>query len=116
MFISFDLGGFVTIYKPPIGFWLQVVSVKLFGFNGLALMLPQAIAGVLSVALLYYLVRRIFGGAAGLLAALALAITPISVVADRNNIIDGTLVFTVLLGSWAVTRAVETGKLRWLLL
>ncbi len=115
-FNSFDPGGFVTIDKPPLGFWLQVVSVKIFGFNGVALMLPQAIAGVLSVALLYYLVRRVFGAAAGLLAALALAITPISVVASRNNIIDGTLVFTVLLGAWAVTRAVETGKLRWLLL
>lgn len=114
-FNSFDPGGFVTIDKPPLGFWLQVVSVKILGFNGVALMLPQAIAGVLSVALLYYLVRRVFGGAAGLLAALALATTPISVVASRNNIIDGTLVFTVLLGAWAVTRAVETGKLRWLL-
>jgi 4-amino-4-deoxy-L-arabinose transferase-like glycosyltransferase len=115
-FNSFDPGGFVTIDKPPLGFWLQVVSAKIFGFNGVALMLPQAIAGVLSVALLYYLVRRVFGGAAGLLAALALAVTPISVVASRNNIIDGTLAFTVLLGAWAVTRAVETGKLRWLLL
>jgi 4-amino-4-deoxy-L-arabinose transferase-like glycosyltransferase len=115
-FNSFDPGGFVTIDKPPLGFWLQVVSAKIFGFNGVALMLPQAITGVLSVALLYYLVRRVFGGAAGLLAALALAVTPISVVASRNNIIDGTLVFTVLLGAWAVTRAVETGKLRWLLL
>lgn len=115
-FNSFDPGGFVTIDKPPLGFWLQVASAKLFGFNGVALMLPQAIAGILAVALLYYLVRRVFGGAAGLLAALALALTPISVVASRNNIIDGTLAFTVLLGAWAVTRAVETGKLRWLLL
>jgi 4-amino-4-deoxy-L-arabinose transferase-like glycosyltransferase len=115
-FNSFDPGGFVTIDKPPLGFWLQVVSAKIFGFNGVALMLPQAIAGVLSVASLSSPVRRIFGGAAGLLAALALAVTPISVVASRNNIIDGTLVFTVLLGAWAVTRAVETGKLRWLLL
>ena len=115
-FNSFDPGGFVTIDKPPLGFWLQVASAKIFGFNGVTLMLPQALAGVLSVALLYYLVSRVFGGPAGLLAALALAVTPISVVASRNNIIDGTLVFTVLLGAWAVTRAVETGKLRWLLL
>jgi hypothetical protein len=30
----------------------------------------------------------------------------------RNNIIDGTLILVVLLGAWAVSRAVETGKLR----
>ncbi len=114
-FNSFDPGGFVTIDKPPVGFWLQVLSTKIFGFNGVALMLPQALAGVLSVAVLFYLVRRTFGPAAGLLAGLALALTPITVVASRNNIIDGTLVLAVLLGAWAVLRAAETGSLRWLL-
>jgi 4-amino-4-deoxy-L-arabinose transferase-like glycosyltransferase len=115
-FASFDPGGFVSIDKPPLGFWLQVDSVKIFGYSGVALMLPQALAGVCSVALLYHLVNRTFGRWAGLIAALALAITPISVVANRNNIVDSTLVLAVLLGAWAVTRAVESGRLRWLLL
>ena len=116
LFNSFDSLGFVTIDKPPLGFWIQAASARVFGFNGLSLMLPQALAGVLSVALLYYLVRRVFGVVAGLLAALALAVMPVSVAASRNNIIDGLLVLTVLLAAWAVTRAVETGRLRWLLL
>ena len=72
-FNAFDPGGFVTIDKPPLGFWLQVASAKVFGFSGLSLMLPQALAGVLSVAVLYRLVSRTFGTVAGLLAALALA-------------------------------------------
>jgi 4-amino-4-deoxy-L-arabinose transferase-like glycosyltransferase len=71
---------------------------------------------VLSVLLLYHLVRRHFGVVAGLLAALALAISPISVLTNRNNTIDSTLVLVMLLGAWAVLRAVESGKLRWLLL
>src|ERR687885_70598 len=71
-FTAFDPGGFVTIDKPPLGFWLQVASAKVFGFSGLSLMLPQALAGVLSVAVLYRLVSRTFGAVAGLLAALAL--------------------------------------------
>jgi 4-amino-4-deoxy-L-arabinose transferase-like glycosyltransferase len=115
-FNSLDSASFVTIDKPPLGFWLQAASAKLFGYSGVALMLPQALAGVCSVWLLYHLVSRVFGKPAGLLAALALAITPISVVANRNNIVDSTLVVAVLLGAWAVSRAVETGKLRWLLL
>jgi 4-amino-4-deoxy-L-arabinose transferase-like glycosyltransferase len=115
-FNAFDPGGFVTIDKPPLGFWLQAASAKVFGFNGVALLLPQAAAGVLSVAFLYLLVRRLFGRVAGLLAALALAVTPISVVTNRDNTIDSTLVLLVLLGAWAVTRAIESGKLRWLLL
>src|SRR5579871_135496 len=115
-FVSFDPGGFVTIDKPPLGFWLQVASVKVFGFTPFAIFLPQALAGVLSVLLLYHLVRRHFGVIAGLLAALALAITPISVVTNRNNTIDSTLALALLLGAWAVLKAAETGKLRWLLL
>lgn len=115
-FVAYDPGGFVTVDKPPLGFWLQAASAKLFGFTPFSIFLPQALAGVLSVLLLYYLVRRHFGVVAGLLAALALAISPISVVTNRNNTIDSTLVFTMLLGAWAVMRAAETGKCRWLLL
>jgi 4-amino-4-deoxy-L-arabinose transferase-like glycosyltransferase len=115
-FVSFDAAGFVSVDKPPLGLWLQAASAKIFGFSGVSLILPQAIAGLLSVALLYYLVRRIFGPGTGLLSALALAITPVSVVVSRNNIIDSTLILTLLLGIWAVSRAVETGRVRWLLL
>jgi len=114
-FSSFDPGGFVTIDKPPLSFWFQVAGVKIFGFNGVALLLPQALAGVVSVALLYHLVARKFGGVAGLLAALALAVTPISVVTARDNTIDTTLVLLLLLAAWALTRAIESGTLRWLL-
>ena len=115
-FVSLDPVGFVTVDKPPLGFWLQVASAKLFGFTPFSLFFPQALAGVLSVLLLYHLVRRHFGVVAGLLAALALAVSPISVVTNRNNTIDSTLVLTMLLGAWTVMKAAETGKWRWLML
>jgi 4-amino-4-deoxy-L-arabinose transferase-like glycosyltransferase len=114
-FVSFD-AGFVSIDKPPLGLWIQAASAKLFGFSGLSLLLPQALAGVLSVALLYHLVRRAFGPVAGLIAALVLAVTPIVVVTSRNNTADMLLVLTVLVAAWAVIRAAEAASLRWLLL
>lgn len=114
-FISFDPGGFVTVDKPPLGLWVQAASGALFGFNGISLLLPQAVAGVLSILLLYHLVRRVFGPTAGLAAALVLTVTPISVAANRNNTMDSLLVFVLLLAAWAVSRAAETGRLRWLL-
>ena len=79
-----------------------------------SVLLPEAIAGVLAVALIFHLVRRIFGPLAGLIAALVLAISPISVVTNRNNIIDSLLVLTLLLAAWMVSKAAETGRLRWL--
>ena len=115
-FVSFDPGGFVSVDKPPLGFWMQAASAKLFGFHGWSILLPEALAGVLSVAVLSHLVRRTFGPIAGLVAALALALTPISVVTNRNNTIDSLLILIVLLAAWAVLKGAETGRLRWLLL
>jgi 4-amino-4-deoxy-L-arabinose transferase-like glycosyltransferase len=114
-FVAFDPGGFVTIDKPPLGFWTQALSATIFGFSGWSLILPQALAGVLSVALLYQLVARAFGAWAGVIAALVLTVTPISVAANRNNTIDGQLIFVLLLAAWAVSLAAERGQMRWLL-
>ena len=114
-FASFD-AGFVSVDKPPVGFWIQAASAWLFGFHGWSLLLPQALAGILSVGLLYHLVGRAFGPAAGLLAALTLALTPISIVLNRHNNLEGLLVLTVLLAAWAFVRAVETGRLHWILM
>ena len=115
-FAAFDPGGFVTVDKPPLGFWLQVLSTKIFGFTPFSIFFPQALCGVLAVLLLYALVRRHFGVNAALLAALVLALSPISVVTNRNNTIDGTLALVLLLAAWAAIHAAEAGKLRWLLL
>src|SRR5215207_4879265 len=112
-FASYD-AGFVSVDKPPLGFWVQATSAYLFGFHGWSLLLPQALAGILSVALLYHLVGRSFGPVAGLLAALALALTPISVATNRHNNLESLLVLTVLLAAWVFILAAETGRLRWL--
>ncbi len=115
-FVAYDPGGFVSLDKPPVGLWLEVGSAKLLGFSPFSLFLPQAICGVLAVWLLAALVRRHFGVVAALLAALALALSPLSVVTDRNNTLDGTLVLALLLAAWAFIRACESSKVRWLLL
>ncbi len=122
-FVAFDPAGFVSVDKPPLGLWIQTVSAWFFGFEGWALMLPQALAGVLCVWLMYGLVKRVFGPTAGVIAALVLAITPISVAANRNNTMDSLLVITSLLAAWAVSIAADPstslrtgGRLRWLLM
>jgi 4-amino-4-deoxy-L-arabinose transferase-like glycosyltransferase len=110
-FGSFDPLGFVTVDKPPVALWIQAASAWLLGFHGWSILLPQAMMGVASVVLVYHLVRRVFGAGAGLLAALILAITPIGVAMDRDNLPDPALVLILLLAAWALTRAVETGRL-----
>ncbi len=115
-FVAAEPGASVTVDKPPLGLWIQAVSASFLGVNGFAVVLPQIIAGILSVLMVYHLVRRSFGTPAGLLAALALTITPIVVATDRNNTIDSTLILTLLLAAWAFIKAAETTKFRYLLL
>jgi 4-amino-4-deoxy-L-arabinose transferase-like glycosyltransferase len=112
---SFDAAGFITIDKPPVGLWIQCVSAALLGFSGWALVLPEALAGVGSVALLYAIVSRAFGKPAGLVSALALAVTPIFVAVSRNGTMDGTLIFVILLAVWAAIRAAREASVPYLL-
>lgn len=115
-FVSFDPAGFVTIDKPPLGFWIQAIFAKIFGYSGWSIILPQAIAGVISVWVIYCVVKRSFGAAAGLISALCLAVTPVFVAVSRNNTCDNLLVLTLLLACWALSIAAEKGKLKYLLL
>jgi 4-amino-4-deoxy-L-arabinose transferase-like glycosyltransferase len=115
-YAAYEPGGSVSVDKPPLGFWLQVFSARLFGLNGFALALPQALAGVLSILVVFFLVKRPFGNPAGLTAALSLAIIPITVVTERNNTIDGTLVLVLLLAVWALLKSIRRGSFGYLLL
>ncbi len=115
-FVSFDGGGFVSVDKPPLGLWIQAISALIFGFQGWSLILPQALAAVISTALVYHLVRRSFGNPAGLIAALVFALTPILAAVSRTNDFDTMVVLFVLLAAWAVMVAAERGSLKLLLL
>jgi 4-amino-4-deoxy-L-arabinose transferase-like glycosyltransferase len=101
-FNAFDPAGFVSVDKPPLAFWVQTGSAEFFGFSPFGVLLPQVLEGTASILVLYHLVRRVFGTAAGLLAALFLVLTPIAVAVDRSNNTDTLLVLTLLLAAWAL--------------
>ncbi len=115
-FVAAEPGGSVSIDKPPLGLWIQALSAYFLGVNGVAVILPQIIAGVIAVLLLYHLIARQFGAWPGVVAALVLAITPVAVATDRNNTMDSLLVLTLLLAAWAIIKATEEARLRWLLI
>lgn len=114
-FIAAEPGGAVSVDKPPLGLWIEAAFGFIFGVSGLSLAMPNVIAGILDIPLIYILVKKYLGELAGIIAALVLALTPIFVATHRHNTLDGMLVFTLLLATWAFINATETGKLRWLL-
>lgn len=115
-FGAFDPSGALAVDKPPVDLWLQVASVKLFGFSPRSLVLPAAIAGTIAVPLLYDAVRRLFGTVAGLCAGAALAVMPVSVVASRSDALDSLMMMLALLAFWLVVLAVQRGRARYLYL
>ncbi|MCY8698676.1 glycosyltransferase family 39 protein [Bacillus spizizenii] len=114
-YASFDPSGFVTVDKPPVVLWIQTIFALIFGVHTWSVIIPQALAGVGSVFLLYRMIKPTFGIGAARIAALVMALTPIAVAVSRTNNIDSMLVFTLLLGSSCLLRAVKQGKLVWLL-
>lgn len=114
-FGAFEPGGSVSIDKPPVDLWLQVASVKLLGFSSTTLKLPEICAGIASAPLLFAAVRRMWGVAAGLAAAIALAVLPVEVLTARSDTMDGVMMALIVLALWLIVRACETGRWRWLL-
>lgn len=104
---SSDMGNSITVDKPPAALWLMALSVRVFGLSSFAILLPQALLGVASVALLYAAVSRYWGRAAGLLAGFSLATTPVVVLMFRFNNPDALLVFLEIATIYALVRALE---------
>ncbi|HEY5188932.1 MAG TPA: glycosyltransferase family 39 protein [Solirubrobacteraceae bacterium] len=115
VFISLDRTGLMTVDKPPLALWVQALSARVFGFNSLSLLIPQALMGVAATGLIYDLTRRRFGRPAGFAAGLALAATPVVVAVSRHNNPDELLVLCCVAALWFTVRALETGRTRWLI-
>ena len=115
-YISFDPAGLVSVDKPPLGLWVQALFVMVFVYHGWAMLLPQALAGAASSAMMYVLTAKRFGRPAGLISALVFAVTPAVVVASRNNTMDMQLILVLLVAAWFLFRSIDTGKWRWLFL
>ncbi|MCM3727167.1 glycosyltransferase family 39 protein [Neobacillus cucumis] len=115
-YASFDPVGFITVDKPPVALWVQTLSAKIFGLSDFSVLLPEALAGVFSVYLMYILVKPKFGRAASLLSSLVLACSPIFVAVVRTNNVDSILIVTLLIATWALMKAVDRKKLGLLIL
>jgi 4-amino-4-deoxy-L-arabinose transferase-like glycosyltransferase len=110
---SLDSSNFITVDKPPASLWVMDLSMRVFGVNSWSLLVPQALEGVAAVALLYAAVKRVAGPSAGLLAGAILATTPVATLMFRYDNPDALLVLLMTAGAYAIVRAIEAGRMRW---
>jgi 4-amino-4-deoxy-L-arabinose transferase-like glycosyltransferase len=120
-FGSLDPNNFITVDKPPAALWMTGLSVRLFGMNSWAVLAPQAVMGVVAVAVLYATLRRtvtdpIRGAVAGLIAGAVLAVTPAATLMFRYNNPDALMVLLVTVAAYCLMRAVASASWRWLAL
>lgn len=113
---SSDPGNAITVDKPPLSLWVMSISVRLFGLNSWSLLAPQALMGIMTVLLLYLIVRRHFGTKVGLLAATFMAVTPVSTVMFRYNNPDALLILLMAAIAFSVLRAIDREQPKWLVL
>jgi 4-amino-4-deoxy-L-arabinose transferase-like glycosyltransferase len=113
---SFDPSGLMTVDKPPLAFWVQALSARVFGYHSLSVLVPQALMGMATVALVYDLTRRLWGRTAGFVAGLVLAVTPITVAISRHNNPDALLALCCAGALWCLVRALQDGRTRWIVL
>ena len=109
---AFDPKATITIDKLAGSFLPQALSARIFGFHPWSLALPQVIEGVVSVLVMYRVVRRWAGPAAGLLAAGIFAATPIAASMFGHSMEDGALTMCLVLAADSWQRAVMEGRLR----
>ena len=74
--------------KPPLFFWLQAVSMKIFGINEFAARFPNVLCGIISLMMLYFFGRKIYGHRFGLLWILSYAAAILPFFFFKSGIID----------------------------
>jgi 4-amino-4-deoxy-L-arabinose transferase-like glycosyltransferase len=109
---AFDPAATITIDKLAGSFLPQALSARIFGFHPWSLALPQVIEGVVSVLVMYRVVRRWSGVVPGLLAAGIFAITPVAASMFGHSMEDGALTMCLVLAADAYQTAVLEARLR----
>ena len=113
-FGSLDAANSITVDKAPASLWVMELSARVFGVNSWSILAPQALEGVATVGVLYMTVKRWFSPGAALLAGAVVAVTPVAALMFRFNNPDALLVLLLVLGAYALTRALEHGNTWWL--
>src|SRR6478752_3705493 len=115
-FGSSDAASSITVDKPTASMWIMALSVRLLGLSSFAILLPQALMGVATVGVVYTTVKRQFGAAAGLIAGVVLALTPVAALMFTFNNPDALLTLLMALGAWATIKAIEQASPKWMMI
>lgn len=107
------LNGVPYFEKPPLLYWANAVSIRLFGETPWAARLPTRLAGLGTVLLLVFGLTEAWGMETGLAAGIFYLSSPLGFSLSRVNLTDGPLTFffaATLLAARATLRRRESGR------
>ncbi|WP_159631396.1 glycosyltransferase family 39 protein [Arthrobacter sp. 8AJ] len=110
LFGSSDWGNSITVDKPPLSLWVMGLSVRLFGLNSVAMLLPQVMMAVLTTLLIYAILRRAVSSWSRLFGSIVFFTTPIITLMSRYNNPDPLMLLLMVTAVWFAIRAVEEGR------
>ncbi|MFJ5173939.1 glycosyltransferase family 39 protein [Streptomyces griseoviridis] len=110
-FGSLDAGNFLTVDKPPFALMVMGLFCRVLGFGTWQMMVPEVGAALGTIWILHSSVKRTFGHPAAAIAALVLALTPITVAINRDNNPDTILVLLMVSGAALALRATRDDRL-----
>jgi 4-amino-4-deoxy-L-arabinose transferase-like glycosyltransferase len=87
--------------KPPLAYWAQVASYRLFGENDFSARFPSAIAAALTVLVIFAWGRRVDGDGVGWWAAIIFTLSLQTFVHAKAAVADMWLVLFMTLAHWA---------------
>lgn len=117
-FLTPRVNGFPYLEKPPLLYWANAASMRLFGLTPWSARLPVRLAGLGTAILLGFALARLAGLRAGLIAAALFLASPLGFVLSRLNVTDGLLTFfftAMLIASLLLLRDGRSRKESWLL-
>jgi 4-amino-4-deoxy-L-arabinose transferase-like glycosyltransferase len=98
--------------KPPLFFWLQVVSMRVWGINEFAARFVNAIVGIITLLAVYTFGRGLYGARFGLFWALAFCGSILPQILFKSGVIDPWFNLFILLGIAALSRSNTAGSPR----
>lgn len=98
--------------KPPLFYWLVVLSYRAFGVSPESARLIPAVCVHLTILAVYFLGRRSVGGRAAAWAAVLLSVAPAFIGVARLLLLDGLLTLCVTVSVLCGFEAVRTGRLK----
>ena len=102
-----------NIYLGPLYYYMMAVPMAIFWLNPVAAAGMNAVIGVLTVFLVYFLSKRWFGKGSGIIAAFLYAVSSVTILASRSSWNPNPAPLFAMLAIYSLYKAQKGGSLNW---